>query len=193
MTGHGDADEGDREKSGGESRFVRGTVVHRMLELLGTCAMDELETLLRREFPGFMASDGAVDDLRCAAERFAKSATGARGASAQGVQREAAFVLKIDDAYISGVIDMLLPDGTIVDYKTGKFHENLFAQYELQLRLYAIAARDVAGIQPRSAWLYYADSGVEIEVGVTEPLLEATMEKARQAVRMLKTGVGETT
>ncbi len=78
----------------------------------------------------------------------------------------------------------MLSDGTIVDYKTGGIHEDTAARYELQLRLYALTARDLLGITPRVGILWYVDQGQAKEVDLSPSRLEeaqAVVARALQA------------
>lgn len=74
---------------------------------------------------------------------------------------ERAFNLKIGDYNFNGRIDRIdkLEDGTfeVIDYKTGKSKKNQNLNKDLQLSLYALACRDVYGIEASKLSLYFLE------------------------------------
>jgi DNA helicase-2/ATP-dependent DNA helicase PcrA len=72
---------------------------------------------------------------------------------------EKSFLLEIGDVLLKGVVDRAdrLEGGgvEIVDYKSGKPKEKLSSEDQLQLRLYALAAKEVFGLDPRRLSFYY--------------------------------------
>jgi len=100
--------------------------------------------------------------------------------------KEHPFALRVGDAIVSGTIDLLLSDGTIVDYKTGKRHEEREQRYCWQLQWYAAAVRALGGVTPRDAWLVYVDEQELVPVDVSEGAVDAAMLMAREALRRLQ-------
>ena len=72
---------------------------------------------------------------------------------------EKSFLLEIGDVLLKGVMDRAdrLEGGgiEIVDYKSGKAKEKVSPEDQLQLRLYALAAKEVFGLEPRRISFYY--------------------------------------
>ena len=72
---------------------------------------------------------------------------------------EKSFLLEIGDVLLKGVVDRAdrLEGGgvEIVDYKSGKSKDKLSSEDQLQLRLYALAAKEVFGLDPRRLSFYY--------------------------------------
>ena len=72
---------------------------------------------------------------------------------------EKSFSLEIGDVLLKGVVDRAdrLEGGgvEIVDYKSGKAKEKASPEDQLQLRLYALAAKEVFGLEPRRVSFYY--------------------------------------
>lgn len=170
----------------------RGELVHQMLERWDgnsdVCAL--IESICRRECPALRVRKELAADLAAIAERFGRSALGKRMAREYPVLREHAFLLRVGDALVEGIIDAILPDGTLVDYKTGIPRETARAHYEAQLCLYAAAVRTLAKKDPPAAFLYYADTGEAHEVDVSPRRVEAVVTEAKEAIEELHGGPG---
>ncbi len=93
---------------------------------------------------------------------------------------EQPFKLKIGKYTIAGIIDRvdyanvdgIMPTGEvgvkrpivdIIDYKTGKTREQKEVDKDLQLAIYALAAKEVFKIEPRSLSLMFVDQGLKVE------------------------------
>ncbi|HEY6346375.1 MAG TPA: UvrD-helicase domain-containing protein [Bryobacteraceae bacterium] len=122
-----------------------------------------------------------------AAGRFHSSSLGRRAARASRVEREFDFLLAVgdvvEDVLVAGQIDLWFEEGgelILVDYKTTR-DESAAGEYELQLRLYALALERYAGRLPDRAVLFFSLSGNVAEVSLTSEDLES----ARGAIRSL--------
>jgi len=166
--------------------LLRGTLVHRMLEVWDLNGPPPIDAFLRRECPAIKAWDSLAPYLRDVAERFAASALGRRMQADPALRREAPFLLRLGDALVSGTIDAVLGDGTIIDYKTGRFAPERHARYEAQLRLYAVAVRRLLDKRPPAALLYYTDTTEEHEVDLAQPLLDDALTRAKAAIAALR-------
>ncbi|HEX5430748.1 MAG TPA: PD-(D/E)XK nuclease family protein, partial [Bryobacteraceae bacterium] len=113
--------------------------------------------------------------------RFQSSELGQRAERAARREREFDFLLALQDVVLRGQIDLWFEEAgelILVDYKTDR-DESGFAEYALQLRLYALALERYAGRLPDRAVLCYLRSRAMRDVSLTP----ADLESARLAVR----------
>jgi CRISPR/Cas system-associated exonuclease Cas4 (RecB family) len=152
---------------------VLGDRVHRILaEEEGSPAIGELLATL---------SPQDRETARRQVRTFRDSALG-REAAAGEAMREFPFVMARHGATLRGQIDLVLRgrDGglKIVDYKTSRIEasevEKKAADYELQLRIYALALRDLFDRAPDAACLHFLHPDVIREVDVSAAALEET-------------------
>ena len=110
--------------------------------------------------------------------------------------REFPFAMARHGATLRGQIDLVIkgPDGRlkIVDYKTSRIEasevEKKAADYELQLRIYALALRDLFGRAPDAACLHFLHPDVVREVDVTSAALEETEKSIASFFEAHRTG-----
>lgn len=164
---------------------VKGTLVHELLEQWDFRANGDppIEEVLRRSRLSIEGREVMRAYLGEFVQRFRECELGRRLAAEQRLERECPFALRLGDALAYGVVDLLLEDGTVIDYKTGKRHPIRDAEYEEQLRLYAEAVRLLRGATPPAAYLYYVDSHEARGVDVSRGAVQETMRKAENAVR----------
>jgi RecB family exonuclease len=87
-------------------------------------------------------------------------------------------------------VDAILNADVIIDYKTGRFHTDSHTGYERQIRLYALAMRQLTGRQAKSAILQYVDEADgRREVDVSEDALEDVLKLAESAVAALAAAI----
>ena len=81
---------------------------------------------------------------------------------------EQPFSLRVDGLRLSGRIDRVdrHPDGSyeVIDYKTGSARRAAELQRDLQLGVYALAAREVFRFDPLSLSYYYLETGARVTV-----------------------------
>src|ERR1035441_2194650 len=102
------------------------------------------------------------------------------------VAREFDFLMALDDLVIRGQIDLWFEEGgelVVVDYKTddvtaAEAHHRA-RDYQLQLRLYALALERVAGRAPDRAWLHFLRPNTLVEVDLTPSLIESPEQTVR--------------
>jgi CRISPR/Cas system-associated exonuclease Cas4 (RecB family) len=94
--------------------------------------------------------------------------------------------MAVDDLVVRGQVDLWFEEGgeiVIVDYKTdavnGVDAHRRAQDYELQLRLYALAVERVAGRPPARAWLHFLRPNTLIEVDLTPSLLDSPEQIVR--------------
>lgn len=107
-----------------------------------------------------------------------------------GVEKE--FCLKLEEVSIKGVIDRIdpLPGGgvRIIDYKSGKPKEKANFEEQLQLWLYALAAREVLELDPLRVTFYYLRTNAELSFDRAPGLLEKAREQILSRARQIRTG-----
>ncbi len=157
-------DEGEPERTEpsepGDSYADFGTAVHRVLELLDfSDPAADLRKLVQEACAG-MTKEKEVEAAGIV-ERFRASPLFDRLKRAQKIYREIPFVINQRHGRVEGVIDVLFQDGTghwhVLDYKTsaGDAAKAKEAGYELQIGIYAFAARKILKITPKTGIVYF--------------------------------------
>ena len=121
------------------------------------------------------------------AQVFRESALGKRVARAARAEREFDFLMAVEGLVIRGQVDLWFDEGgelAIVDYKTdavtaAEAHQRA-QDYELQVRLYALAVERVAGRAPDRAWLHFLRPNTVVEVDLTPSLLESPEQMVKE-------------
>jgi len=170
-----------------EEALLRGALLHRLLQHWDF--RSDVEPLIRSLLRGACLSleqrRVLAPYLKGRALQFRDSPVG-RHIGTGAARREQPFSLRLDDALVFGVVDVLLEDDTIVDYKTGHPSSHLHAQYEWQVRLYALALSRLRDRTPPAALLYYVDSGASHEVDISAARLAETLQRAQDAIALLR-------
>lgn len=103
---------------------------------------------------------------------------------------EQPFSLPIDGLRVTGRIDRVdrLPDGgyEVIDYKTGSARRAQELQRDLQLGIYAMAAREVFRFEPLTLSYYYLETGERVSVDKSAERLQedrATVRRAADGIR----------
>lgn len=153
---------------------------------VGPLAASDLGTQVHALLAGTAMPDAAPEAVRLA-KVFAQSALGKRLERATRVEREFDFLLAVEDLVVSGQVDLWLEEGgelAIVDYKTdavsGAEAHMRARDYEVQLRLYALAVERVAGRPVNRAWLHFLKPNTLVEVDVTPSLLDSPEQVVRE-------------
>jgi ATP-dependent helicase/nuclease subunit A len=171
--------------------MLRGEVVHRFFECwdfatdpgqLIARVVDELRVPSRLR-------DTFANDLRQIAAGVRAHAISGQLALTARAMRERPFLLRVGDALVRGEIDVLLPDGAVVDYKTGARRPELEARYLWQLRLYAAAVDALNGAVADEASLFYVDTGEAVTIDVSRPFRAEALETAAAAIMRLQSGI----
>ncbi|MBI1953225.1 MAG: UvrD-helicase domain-containing protein [Candidatus Omnitrophica bacterium] len=105
---------------------------------------------------------------------------------------EKPFTLRLGDVTIRGVVDRIdrLAGGgvEIVDYKSGKPKEKADADERLQLRLYAVAAQEIFGLDPRRISFYYLQANEKLSFEEDPAALSQTREKILALANEIRSG-----
>jgi DNA helicase-2/ATP-dependent DNA helicase PcrA len=103
---------------------------------------------------------------------------------------EQPFSLRVDGLRLTGRIDRVdrHPDGTyeVIDYKTGSARRAAELQRDLQLGVYALAAREVFRFDPLSLSFYYLETGERVTVDKPQERLaedRQTIVKVAEGIR----------
>ena len=187
-TAEADMDERDDTPSAGpfllpgQDPRLRGILVHRLLETWRKTDPNPVETMLRREYPLLWDHPEINEYLQNTVAHFRASALCTRLENAENPMREMPFVLRMNHHLLSGVIDLYLDSGILVDYKTGTPKPGLQQRYTFQLQLYAAAIQNILGQTPREALLYYLDTGEEHPVSITTAAIHAALQNTAEAL-----------
>jgi ATP-dependent helicase/nuclease subunit A len=170
--------------SPGRSRaLARGNAVHAWFERWDfPGAAPDPVPLLRDEGLGSADRVAIAREIADIEAWFRTTDLHAELCAAAGLQREAPFTWRLADHTISGTIDLLAGEVSVVDYKTGARKSESHARYETQLRLYAAAVSDLLGFSLRSGYLVYVDTR---EVATVSLEAEEVAEARRAAEQAL--------
>jgi ATP-dependent helicase/nuclease subunit A len=163
---------------------TRGTLVHALFERwdFRNDTQPDITALFAETPVPLTAQEALRAELETIAARFRDSEFARMLGADAGLVREASFYLRVGEGLVSGKIDALLSDGTIIDYKTGGKHESSGARYEKQLLLYAATVLNLRGITPPRGLLWYVDLGELVEVAITPAAIDATLAEAASAM-----------
>jgi DNA helicase-2/ATP-dependent DNA helicase PcrA len=100
---------------------------------------------------------------------------------------EKKFTIKINGIPLIGSIDRLdkMADGSfeVVDYKTGSDKKAKFIDKDEQLTIYALAARDVLNITPKSLALYFLETGKKATTTRTDKQLDEKKGELAETIK----------
>ncbi|WP_018133200.1 UvrD-helicase domain-containing protein [Effusibacillus pohliae] len=171
---------------------LRGTLVHELFEQLRE--PEQAAELIRKQVEstaGIRPEErpAVIAYLQKMADRYLNS----RWFHGDSL-REQPFYLKIGPTMLHGFIDLILPEAdgslTVVDFKTNEIRggeqiAELAKSYEVQLQLYALAARSVFQKPVKRALLFFLDVGESVEVNVSGPTLDRLLDDLRQTCSQL--------
>lgn len=184
-----------------------GTLVHSVLERLDYSKPETLTQLLSTIWSSSRTRLNAERQelARRLIEPFLKTSAAQEIAAARRSFREIDFLLQGKllcaeggDLLISGTIDQLLESAEgkwiVADFKTGRRliddPEQLRAEYELQLGIYALAVEQILGRLPDEVWLIHLRrSDPVIRFKLDEALISRVRKSARRAIQRLQAPV----
>jgi len=117
-------------------------------------------------------------------------------ARAKCIYRELDFTLELDSGSLRGQIDLLFQDADgnwhVLDYKSDRLHEGESPQahaeaYQLQILLYAAAAKRALGALPQDATIYFLRSGQSSVLELNQAMVDSAVTRADSLVRELAT------
>ncbi|PWK13176.1 UvrD-helicase domain-containing protein [Tumebacillus permanentifrigoris] len=180
---------------------VRGTLVHRVLELLRDPA--DLPALLRRALAERKIvgeeAERWIPLLEGDLQRFANSELFQEVQMATDQQSEMMFRLRVGRHAVTGVIDKLYkkPNGraVVLDYKTNRITRQHLSRtahhYTPQLQLYTLVAEQLLGWSVERAVLYFTALDAEAEVPVTASDLQMMQSRLQSACDQIAMQEGE--
>ena len=123
------------------------------------------------------------------AAAFRKGPLGRRVERATRAEREFDFLMAVDPLVVRGQIDLWFEEGgelTIVDYKTDAVAApeapHRAREYELQVRLYAMAVERLTGRAPTRACLHFLAPDVVVDVDLAPSLIDSPEQTVRDLV-----------
>jgi len=167
----GEPEDGPAAEPDDEDPRDRGTRLHDLLsrvDFTGDFA-EELERLTRD------LEEANLEDATEVLRRLHENTIWQQLAQTDEVLRETPFVVRLEEGMLRGQIDVLARRGdtwTLVDYKSGRQRHD--DEYRGQLELYALACRELLGVTPARALIYYLDLGETAEF----PIDDAALDKA---------------
>ncbi len=106
------------------------------------------------------------------------------------VQLEKKFTLRVGGIPLIGSIDRVdkLPDGgfEIIDYKTGRAKEQKYVDKDAQLSIYALAAKEALGIEPKSLALYFVEENKKVSTTRSPEQLSKKREEIKKQIEEIK-------
>ncbi|MCP4401514.1 MAG: UvrD-helicase domain-containing protein, partial [bacterium] len=164
----------------------RGTIIHKFFEQRAFDAGNQQEIRYEEllEAEGIPRTRQEVERLKKAstraAEHYASSGLQQLFADSPELYRERPFQMKIGQALISGVIDVLFRDPasnvwTILDYKSHEVKESQIDAeikkhgYDLQMQMYAIAVSHLLQVDTVHSILFFTSPGIRYEAVPLSP------------------------
>jgi DNA helicase II / ATP-dependent DNA helicase PcrA len=108
------------------------------------------------------------------------------------VALEKSFNIKIDGIRFYGRIDRIdkLPDGSIeiIDYKTGAVKPQKEVDKDMQVALYALAAKEALNLDPKTLSYYFVEDGQKLSTTRTPEQMEEMKEEVKRVISLIKKG-----
>jgi len=106
------------------------------------------------------------------------------------VKTERTFEMDVEDALLSGSIDLLKRENSqedvleIIDFKTGN-ERKLDEELHLQVQLYTVAAREALNLNVKKAYVHFLDTNKQerVEILTTPKQLEIAMDTVKDAIK----------
>ena len=177
-----------------------GNQVHNIINMLHKLAQDtgnlptmkDAEKLIEKNFYLRYAARQQTETLKKSALRsIAKYLKMWKDDFTLSVKTERPFEIDIEDALVSGAIDLLKrssykEDGVleIVDFKTGK-NRAFGEEMDLQVQLYTYAAREALGLNVEKAYLHFLDDekAERREILITENQLDMAVRSIKFSIK----------
>ncbi|AGO59999.1 ATP-dependent helicase [Ferroplasma acidarmanus] len=179
--------------------FGYGTNIHNVLNMIHrdyirnekVPDMDEVVAMVDRMFHLRYATDAMSDNMKKAAERVVRSYVAEHSKDFSRIlETEKRFEFVLGEALIAGQIDLLKktnPDGSlkeveIIDFKTEKIDGVYSADYDRQLRYYALACLKSLNLKPQKAIVHHLDDDSITQVDISDVELTKTVAEVGKTV-----------
>jgi len=165
---------------------LRGTLVHKVLKLIGD---KELEALIKKVLiEEGVADRGFEEELKAIINQFLRSPLWEDILRAEKVLSEWGFAIRFEDAILEGVVDKVLLDkeAKIIDFKTGEKGE--LDRYELQLGIYCLGVEKVLGAKVREGVVHFIEVGESHKLPFTPQVKGKVEENIRKAIKGIREG-----
>ena len=161
----------------------------------GRISFEEMETIYEREW----SSAGYADEYhereyrKAGREQIEAFYRSYAAAPADVLHQEKSFELPLEhDVVITGRMDQINRIGEgeieIVDYKTGRPHDDKRAAEDLQLSVYALAAREIFGVMPKRLVFYNLVTNERVVTARDAKSLSATERKIAEVADQIRAG-----
>jgi len=185
----------DADTKGGIHASVRGTVVHKALEL-GVTDKSALEAICRENGVSDVGDiKDLVEEARTAIESFASSPLGKAVFTAGRVMREQPFEFDLHGVRVFGFIDLMFKDGDVwhvVDYKTNRNTDcdHILRKYHMQMAIYQMAASKALRVpmEKVTSSIFLTRSGSVVDTTCTESGIRTTRDLVASVSEGIETG-----
>lgn len=158
------------------SAIDKGNIIHEFCQLYDGNKDDRLliEEISQRH--GIELKDSIYKELRPYMDNFKRYSEN----KYEKVLVETPFSIRMDDFYVSGIIDRInfTEDGLeVVDIKTNRLFnkDSLIEHYSPQLRFYAHVVEKVLGERINKATILFLENGEEVHIDISKDKLDTTM------------------
>lgn len=189
-------------RGGPHAQTTFGNVMHTTIKEFvaelrrrGRVQLEEVNAIFDREWSsaGFPDNYQEQEYRKAGREQLAAFHESYSAAPAEVMFQEKTFELPLEnEVIVTGRIDQINRiDGDaveIVDYKTGKPRDAKKANEDLQLSIYALAAREVLELEPKRLVLYYLMSNEAVITTRDAKSLAAAKEKIAEVADQIRSG-----
>lgn len=183
--------------------FGYGTNIHNILNVIHKNYIkngkipdeDEIDEIFEDMFSLRYATPIMSENMKKGAKKVVKNYVDVQQDEFHRIlETEKRFEFVIDDALISGQIDLLkkvdekgnVTEVEIIDFKTEGNTERLYQlDYEKQLKLYAVACLESLGLNPQKAFVHHLDDNSLSEVDISNEKLVLTKEEVIRSVNKI--------
>jgi RecB family exonuclease len=189
-------------RGGPHPQMTFGNVMHNTIREFigemrkrGRVSLDEVFAIYDREWSsaGFPDEYQEEEYRKAGRDQLEAFHASCVAAPADVLYQEKTFELPLEhDVIVTGRMDQVnrIGDGEveIVDYKTGRPRDAKKATEDLQLGIYALAAREVLGLVPTRLVLRYLVNNEAVETSRDAKALAATKEKIAEVADQIRAG-----
>ena len=163
---------------------IRGDIVHKLIERHARCPIQDVRQAINCIFLEMALPEAESPELEEITGQFRQYVSSPYG-KVNGSLNEIPFMMKIENCFIKGKLDMLIKtaeEWEIVDFKTGAVHDP--QGYDLQMKTYALATAYSTGIMSGRATLLFLseDTARSHSINIGGKILDETEKKLRKII-----------